>query len=206
MLFGKGIIMDKTTFDLITIIIAVIGVFMALKKYSPPELNMTFYGENLFSIKKDIIEKRRKWVFALFVVMGLSIQIIEKIFFPRLQEHIHTNNYYIFSFILILLIMLFFAFLLDKLAKSIAKKKWLPELVEKLREAYKQTSEIIENRGLERKQLDLTNKEQDLIEIIHNNYKRVDERLERIEKLLDIRRKGKNREERIKLLKKFYME
>ncbi len=54
--------LDKTILNLLTLLIAGGGLFAVLTKFDVPQLRMSFLGENLYALKRDVVDKiKRKY-------------------------------------------------------------------------------------------------------------------------------------------------
>ncbi|MFA6472823.1 MAG: hypothetical protein WCU00_12360, partial [Candidatus Latescibacterota bacterium] len=53
---------DKTSLNLISILISGAGLFAVLTKYNVPELNMTYLDGNPFAEKREVIDCFMTWI------------------------------------------------------------------------------------------------------------------------------------------------
>ena len=67
--------MDKTSLNLISIVLGGVGLFVVLTKFSVPELHATFLGSNPFAAKRDTIESVMTWLFTGLTLLGLLVQV-----------------------------------------------------------------------------------------------------------------------------------
>ena len=93
--------MDKTSINLLTILIAGAGLFGALVKFYSPEVNYSFFGENPFLVKRDIIENTMSWIFTLLALSGLLFQAYKEIWGVKIKKTIHnfTNIHQLLDFV-----------------------------------------------------------------------------------------------------------
>lgn len=176
--------MDHTIINLLFILISGVGVFVALIKFNPPELKMSFHGENLFAVKRDIIESRKSWVFTVFATIGMIIKIASIIFSPYIPQRSHMGCVYMDFLFFTLLIMAFVVWLLIYLSKLWAQKDWLPIIVEKNIYSYKNILTKME-------------KNESLSESDMNS-------LDRIEKLIGVNKLTDDPEKRVVALKSYF--
>lgn len=85
--------MDKIILSVLAIVLSGAGLFVALTKFNVPELNMAFFGENPFAIKRDEIETVMTWPFALLAMLGLLLQAVVAMFDLQLQDRAHTTGF-----------------------------------------------------------------------------------------------------------------
>ena len=121
---------DKTAINLITILISGTGLFAALTKLSVPEANLTFWRENPFAIKRDIIETTMTWIFTLLALSGLVIQTLKEIFGEKIPDRLHRIRFYCYSFFIGIFVMVGVVVCLAKVGHKIAKKRWQPVIIE----------------------------------------------------------------------------
>ena len=65
--------------NLLSFIIGGGGLFVVLTKFNVPELNMMFFGENPFAIKRDTIDTVMTWIFTVMTLIGILLQIYSEI-------------------------------------------------------------------------------------------------------------------------------
>lgn len=82
--------MDKTSLNLISIVLGGVGLFVVLTKFSVPELHATFLRSNPFAVKRDIIESVMTWLFTGLTLLGLLVQVGVAIWSNRIGERVHT--------------------------------------------------------------------------------------------------------------------
>lgn len=115
-------ILDKSLLDLLTILISGAGIFAILLKYNVPQLNASFYNENPYQVKRDIIENVMTWIFILIALVGLLIQTYSKIFGDVISERLHSTSFYFKTFVIGIIVMGVFVNLLGIAGNGIAKK------------------------------------------------------------------------------------
>ncbi|RKY36626.1 MAG: hypothetical protein DRP78_03140, partial [Candidatus Omnitrophota bacterium] len=147
--------MDKTLINLLTILLGGGGLFSVLTKYSVPELNATFWGKNIFAVKRDIIEKVMTRIFILMSALGLVIQVFGEIL--RVPARIYSIEFYFCLFVIGFVVTLGIVFLCAFVGKKIAKIKWLPEIIKSQRELFNQAKYIIAHDCWREDQTDRSN-------------------------------------------------
>jgi hypothetical protein len=181
-------IIDNSLINLFTILISGAGVFAILLKYNVPELNHSFWEENPYAIKRDIIESVMTWIFMFLALFGLLIQSYSIIYGDVISERLHNSSFYIVSIIGGAIFMVTVIYSLGFLGKFIARKKWLPIIVKKQAEVFNIIGEIIRNDGFLEAQLpDMEGYSfEQRAEITRNNYGKAKEYIAQIEALLEI--------------------
>ena len=64
--------MDKTSLNIVSIVLGGVGLFVVLTKFSVPELHATFLDSNPFVVKRDVIESFMTWLFTGLTLFGLA--------------------------------------------------------------------------------------------------------------------------------------
>ncbi|GEM_PF-3131750 len=121
------IVIDKVVLDLTSLFLASAGIFSVLTKFYVPQLNLMYMGHNPHGIKRDAIDSISTWIFLLLGLVGILLQgysIIDDHSLKRL----HTRNWYLVAFVLGMVGTIFLTYVLGKVGKFFAKKKWGPEL------------------------------------------------------------------------------
>ena len=173
---------DKTILSLLSLLIAGAGILSILVKFSVPQLNMSFFGDNPFAVKRDIIEKVMTWIFVILACVGILIQAYVIIFEDELAAHIYLASTYIKIFIVGFLCIIFIVKALGVIGRFISKRIWLPELVRRLSEKYKQIERLLADGQDEECQKELA----------------------KIEELLELNSKLSNTKERYQQLRKYF--
>jgi|GEM_PF-3973617 len=140
-------IIDKSLLNLFTILISGAGIFAIFLKYDVPELNTPFWDINPFAIKRDIIENVLTRIFIILALVGLLVQTISIIYGNVISERLYEASFYIKTFIAGIVVMIIVIYILGAVGKNIAKKKWLPKVIENQTKIYNVTGEIINNGG-----------------------------------------------------------
>lgn len=181
-------IIDKSLINLFTILISGAGVFAIFLKYNVPQLNKSFWDENPYAIKRDIIESVMTWVFIFLALLGLLIQSYSIIYGDVIYERLHNSLFYIMSSIGGAMFMMIVIYSLGCLGKIIARRKWLPIIVKNQTELFNIIGATIKNNGFLEGQLpdmEVYSDEQK-IEITQKNNERAKAYISQIEELLEI--------------------
>jgi hypothetical protein len=178
--------MDRTSLNLLSIVISGTGIFVVLTKFNVPELNMSFFGENLFAVKRDAIETVMAWIFTSFALIGLLIQVSGEIWGHQLQQRLYSNRFYTSMFVIAAVVAIVVVRSLTAIGNRIAKRKWLPAVVMKLRDPYKEAEFIIDHDGWRQDQLGVTETLADAACYRQTNFENATRTFEQIEKLLEL--------------------
>ena len=143
--------MDKTSLNLISIILGGVGLFIVLTDYSVPELKSTFFGSNPYAIKRDAIATTMTWIFTSVTMLGLVIQVLMAI--CNLEERRHSTQFYSCLFVIFLAATVALAVGLTKIGDRVARHSWLPEIVANQREVYEIAKYTVEHDGVRKDQL-----------------------------------------------------
>ena len=177
--------MDKTSLNLISILIGGAGLFVAITKFNVPELNMTFLDTNPFAIKRDEIDSVMTWIFTSLAGVGVLVRAVVLISDCR-EERSHKTCYYVSFFLITFTLTAFLVMLLTVVGNKLARTRWLPKIVENQGELYKSSKFIIEHDGWREDQLPVKDNFQNPEENRRENHQAADQYLTQMEKLLDI--------------------
>ena len=178
--------MDKTSLSLSALLITGTGLIIALVKFEHEGLYFSYAGENLFQIKGSIIEYYKILFFTILLTIGLVIEALTLI--SNLPERLHSIKFYICFFLFGILFMVFTFYLLRIGSNYYARKVWQPQVIQSYKPLYHSIKEILDNDE----------------ESIKTNYQTVEQRLNQIEGILDIKPKTKDFHKRVESLKKYF--
>lgn len=178
--------MDKTSINLISIVLGGTGLFVVLTKFSVPELNMTFFGTNPFAIKRDAIESVMAWIFTAMALVALLIQVAAAIWSDQIEERTHTTPFYIVLFVVSLAVAVALVALLTGIGNRVAQRSWVPQIVENQMEIYRAARFVIENDGWREDQLPVRATLADPERYRTTNLEAAARQIEQIEKLFDV--------------------
>lgn len=174
---------DKTSLNLISIVLGGTGLFVVLTKFSVPELNASFFEMNPFAIKRDVIESVMTRIFTLLTTFGLLVQVVVAIVDGRLKERVHGTRFYTLLFVVVLAMAAALVPLLTAIGRRVARGSWLPQIVENQKELYAAARFVIEHDG---DQLPIRAPPVDPADHRAANLKNAALQVEQIEKLFDI--------------------
>ncbi|HXH21971.1 MAG TPA: hypothetical protein VNN10_08065 [Dehalococcoidia bacterium] len=196
--------MDKTSLNLISIVLGGVGLFVVLTKFSVPELHATFLGSNPFAAKRDIIESVMTWLFTGLTLLGLLVQVGVAIWGNHLAERIHTTQFYVVLFVLMLAFGVALVPVLTSVGNRVARRAWLPQVVENQKEVYKAASFIIEHDGWREDQLVTKDTLPDPERYRTANLDTATRQVEQIEKLLELAPCSADLRARLNAIKPFF--
>lgn len=196
--------MDKTSLNLISIVLGGVGLFVVLTKFSVPELQATFLGSNPFAVKRDVIESVMTGLFTGLTLLGLLIQVGVAIWSNHIEERIHTTWFYIVLFVAVLAVGVALVPLLTAVGNRVARRSWLPQVVENQKEVYKAASFVIEHDGWREDQLPVKATLADPERYRTANLETVARQVEQIEKLLEVASRSKDLRPRLDGIKPFF--
>jgi len=88
-------LMDRTILNILSVLLGGAGLLVVLTKFNVPELNMTFWDQNPFAIKRDVVDSVMTWIFTGLTIFGLVIQLISEILGDRLPTRQYSAMGYI---------------------------------------------------------------------------------------------------------------
>jgi hypothetical protein len=175
---------DRTQYNLFSILLGGVSLFVVLTNFSAPELNEMFLGENPFAIKRDIIEGVMNNIFTVVALIAVSMQLVAEICGENWPARIHKAKYYIyFSLIMAVVIGLLMWGLYD-IGKNVAKSKWWPKVTQNHEDFFKSAEFLVEHDGWRPDQLELKGKIPDSYRL--TNLKGVEDTISINEKLLEL--------------------
>ena len=200
-IWGK---LDQTTINLLTILISGAGLFSVMTKFYSPEVNYSFFGENPFLVKRDIIESVLSWVFTSVGFLGLLLQVYKEICADKLMERKYEAPFYFKFFVLGFMAMVGVVFIFSVTGNAVARQIWQPRIVNSQKEVFESASFITKHNGWRKDQLDVKDKLDDPKKYVEANMQTAEDNIVQIEKLLDIRARTNSLPERIEGLNKYF--
>ncbi len=129
--------LDQILLEIISFSISSIGIFNFMLRYDVPQLDKTYYGENLYKIKARIINKIVNWFYAIPTFMGLLIIPFKEIFSDQIPQRIILNNISYIIFLFTVLLIIFWCFNnITTLGIKYAKRFWEPVVISEIMDAY----------------------------------------------------------------------
>jgi hypothetical protein len=195
---------DRTIMNLLSFIIGGGGLFVVLTKFNVPELNMMFFGENPFAIKRDTIDTVMTWMFTVVTLIGILLQIYSEILGEGLPSRQHSSRFYAYFSLGSLVAIAVVILILTGIGERIAKRIWLPEIVAKMTDSYRSAQFIIEHDGWREDQLSVKESTPNPTMYREANFQTAKERITQIEKLLDLPADNRELEVRLDRLKPYF--
>lgn len=195
---------DQTLITLATLLISGTGLFAVLTKFNVPELSMSFWGQNPFVTKRDVIDGVMTWIFTSLAIAGLLLQACALIWGNSILERQHSPQVYGLMFCVGLLMMVIVAFSLTKAGHFVARRRWLPEVLAGQKDLYDEARFILDHDGWRENQLEQKKNLGDSTKDIQANLCKVGKSLTQIESLLDLPRDGTDQRERLKRLRPYF--
>ncbi len=133
--------------NLVSILVGGAGLLTVLTGFNVPQLNMSFFGENPYAVKRDVIETTMKWVFAIVALIGLVLQLWAEIWGAHLPERSHHMKHYINFGVGGLVAVGVMVWVLSGFGNWIARLQWQPAVVSLQREPFDRAKFVVEHDG-----------------------------------------------------------
>lgn len=195
---------DKVLLRLLTILISGAGLFAVLTKYSVPEIEMSFWGQNPFMVKRSAIEGTMAWIFTGLAIIGVLVQVVSEIAGDKLAERLHKQRFYSKFFFTGLLVMVLIVCGLGRIGYFVAKRSWLPKVIENQRELFTLTTFMVEHGGWEPQEYEHLSTLDRKEERLKHNREKLDKNLAQMEKLFDVRGTANTPAQRLEALKRYF--
>jgi hypothetical protein len=187
-------VVDKTTLDLVSIVLGGTGLFVVLTKFNVPELNAWVIGASPFVIKRDWIDSTMTWLFTGLALLGLLIQVGAAIWGDHIQQRVHTPCFYLLAFAVMVAGGVLLAWLLTVVGRHLARRLWLPRIIDNQKDLYKTARFIIEHDG----------HREDQLHDRKTNLEAATKSVAQIEKLLDLPSRSTDLTSRLDAIKPFF--
>ena len=160
----------------------------ALTGFNVPELRQTYFGSNPFALKRDAIENVSSWAFAMLAATALGIQVAAEIWATSLPDRAHSSSYYLIVSSIAAVAVAFVTWLLTRIVRRLARRKWLPQIITSQRELFTRAESFLANDGFYSEQLEEQRSEPGtgLDPVRSRNRAEVITYLEQIEKLVEL--------------------
>jgi hypothetical protein len=177
--------LDHTTINIISILVGSVGIVGAITKYDISEAKQAYWGENIFVIKQDIVTSFITWAFTILAVIGLIFQVVfGEILGADFPDRVYESKYYLIFFCIGLFLSVLVALLIKTISVRLSRLVWLPEVLKKCEENYLLAKKLMSSNISD---------------------KRIEEIVEWMENLLEIKSKGKTMMQRLSEIEKFYL-
>jgi hypothetical protein len=176
--------LDRTMVNLLTILVGGAGIFTALTGFNVPELNYSYIGENPFAAKRDAIQNVMTPLFTSLAMIALLLQVLAGIWGERLSERLHSRRYYLWFSVVVFVSISLLVWILTVAGEGYAKSIWWPKVIAGESEGLKTAEFLIQHDGWRADQMpvkDTLPKENREV-----NLQSAVERIEQIEKLLEL--------------------
>ncbi len=195
--------MDRTLINLASLLLGGAGLFTVLTGFNVPEASDSFYGSNPFLIKREAIKDTSDWTFSSVALTALVLQIAAEIAGNRLPERSHGVALYIGVAMLGLPLMYGMVWLLSRLPRRLALRKWVPRVLEAQLGIFESAAFIILHDGIAEHEYphlsEMTEPRNSEARAL--NYKTAEERLNQVERLFEVKPAG-SMSERVEALRR----
>ena len=184
--------MDRTLINLASLLLGGAGLFTVLTGFNVPEASHSFYGTSPFLIKREAIKDTSDWIFSSVALAALVLQIAAEIMGNRLPERSHGVSLYIGVATLGLPPMYGMVWLLSRLARRLALKKWVPRVLEPQVGIFESAAFIVSHEGIAENEYPHLSEmtEPRKAEARALNYKTAEGRLNQLERLFEVKPAG----------------
>ncbi|MDO9099781.1 MAG: hypothetical protein Q7V53_03420 [Caldisericota bacterium] len=145
--------MDRTIINIVSLVIGGAGIFAALTDYNVPDLLDDYWGRNPFTTKADHIRRRNSVLFATLAVVAIALQALAEVLGDALPDRSYGTSTYGVLLVGALLLTWLLVFMLAKLGRLLARREWLPEVIDSQRKSFEAAIEVILNDGWRHDQL-----------------------------------------------------
>jgi len=178
--------LDKTILVIIALTFAAGGALTVLTKYNVPQVNQTIFGGNPYAIKRDAIEGTMNWLFWGIALIGVLIQAVAYVVNLPDRSPSTSAPTYAMVFAVSASVVIILIWLTTCAGYAIARRQWLPTIVDGQRDVFHLTEMLIRNDGLEDRHLALPADDPQRVPLIIDGRRRTGEYLTQLEDLLDI--------------------
>jgi hypothetical protein len=178
--------LDKTILGIIALTFAAGGALTVLTKYNVPQVNQTIFGGNPYAIKRDAIEGTMNWLFSGIALIGVLIQAVAYVVNLPDRSPSTSAPTYAMVFAVSASVVIILLWLTTCAGYAIARRQWLPTIVDGQRDVFHLTEMLIRNDGLEDRHLALLADDPQREPLIIDGRRRTGEYLTQLEDLLDI--------------------
>jgi hypothetical protein len=140
--------MDRTSLNLVSIVLGGAGLMTVLTGFNVPQTRMAFTGENLYLLKREAIVDAMTWIFTGLALIGLLIQVAAEIAGNSLPERRYTTGSYVCVTGISIVIACGLIPVLTRIGKVIARRRWRPLILEKKRNEVERAAYAVAHDGL----------------------------------------------------------
>ena len=184
--------MDRTLINVASILLGGAGLLTVLTGFNVPELNMSFFGQNPFAVKRDAIQNVMNWLFTLVALIGLALQLGAEIWGGQLPERRHEAKSYVWCTVGGVVAVATLVWLLTLAGNRVARSIWWPKIIASQAEAFESSVFVVEHDGWRKDQLTIkdTLSAADAERHRSANLSHAEDRVAQIEKLIEVRPEG----------------
>jgi hypothetical protein len=139
---------DRTSLNLVSLIVGSAGLLTALTGFNVPQLRESFYGDNPYLLKRDIIASVMDWIFGGLAVAALIVQLLAEIAGPSIEERLYTTASYARVTALAAAATGILVWALTKMGRRLAARRWRPLIVDRYREMLERAAFVLTHDGL----------------------------------------------------------
>lgn len=133
---SQAIVIDRTLLNIVSLLLGATGLAVVFLDYTARELNASFWGVNLYAVKRDAIAGKRDRSFLAMAATSVFLQLGAEIWGQSLEERTLTSPQYMSLTMAIIALLAALSWILWVAAKRAARKDWQPEVIEGYREAF----------------------------------------------------------------------
>jgi hypothetical protein len=184
--------MDRTLINLASILLGGAGLFAVLTGFNVPEASASFYGSNPFLIKREAIKETSDRMFLLVALLPFLLQIGAEIAGDNLHARLHDVRVYIVLAAAGLLLVLAGVWILARVSRRLARRKWLPRVLEGQGDLVEQAAFIVSNDGFRREEYPHISEYSEALKEERRivNYQKAEEYISQVERLFEVRPVG----------------
>jgi hypothetical protein len=180
------------------------GALTVLTKYNVPQVNQTIFGGNPYAIKRDAIEGTMNWLFSGIALIGVFIQAVAYVVNLPDRSPSTSAPTYAMVFAVSASVVIILLWLTTCVGYAIARRQWLPTIVEGQLDLFHLTEMLIRNDGLEDRHMALPADDPQREPLIIDGRRRIGEYLTQMEDLLDIAKRTGTQPERLDRLRRAF--
>ncbi len=196
--------MDRTVINLTSLLLGGAGIFAVLTEYSVRELRKTYWGENPFAIKAEVIKGLTTSLFVALAVVATLLQAMAEIVGDRLPERRHGLPAYVLFFLVGVALDVGIVRGLAWLGRKLARRRWWPEVIKSQSAAFVAARAIVLNDGWRDDQLELKDKLDDQQKYREANWEAAERSIAQIERLLELPPRGEHAKARLARLAVYF--
>jgi len=192
--------------NLISLLLGAGGLFAALTEYKVPELRASFWEQNPFALKAEIIKGVMAWLFTVLALVALVLQVIVEIAGGHLSERRYGAVVYLLFTLGGVLVTAAIVWCLGRMGLRIARSRWRPEVIASTRQVFEASRFIVDHDGWREDQAGLRTEPIKGDEHRRANFETAERRLTMIERLLELDQSETHLSGRVRNLARYFDE